>query len=343
LNRHNIEAPNEENDPNALKQLVDYISRAMNDSIHLYQKRNIIDFDDQLWLPVVLNLNPPKYDFMFVDEAQDLNKAQYLLIEKSLTPKGRVVFIGDEFQAIYMFRAAMPDSMELCASRFNTLELPLATTYRCGKKIVEVANRMVKDLKAHESNGEGIVSYANTEQMIEKVQPGDFILSRKNAPLVSTCMKLIRAGKPANIAGRDIVEGLKIFIKKSKKRTIETFLEYVDNWEKSEISKLVNKKADESYIEAVKDKADVFRILSENKKSVDDVLKGIDSIFSNFTSDKMVVLSSTHKAKGLERDRVFMLEDTYKPNSKSVEEKNLWYVAVSRSKNELVFVKDKKI
>ena len=44
--------------------------------------------------------------------------------------------------------------------------------------------------------------------------------------------------------------------------------------------------------------------------------------------------SSTHKAKGLERHRVWMLADTYRPGG-SQEEKNLYYTACTRARSSL--------
>ena len=73
----------------------------------------------------------------------------------------------------------------------------------------------------------------------------------------------------------------------------------------------------------------------------------IERIFVDGGSEDRVVLSSTHKAKGLERDRVFVLSSTYlkKRRDKKTgewylpqEERHLAYVAWTRAKKELYFV-----
>ena len=88
----------------------------------------------------------------------------------------------------------------------------------------------------------------------------------------------------------------------------------------------------------------IFALMS-GAPSVDEVLTRIETLFADTDSANIIMLSSTHRAKGLERDRVFVLADTFMQASKRrsnvnvVEEENLWYVAISRAKRELVLVR----
>jgi len=58
-----------------------------------------------------------------------------------------------------------------------------------------------------------------------------------------------------------------------------------------------------------------------------------------------VVCSSVHKSKGLEADRVFVIENTFMDNipnlpaHRLLEEQNLRYVAITRAKNHLTWVR----
>ena len=63
------------------------------------QSTNVIDFNDQIYLPVYYNLTPnEKYDFVFVDESQDLSDTQRLLVKRFLKQDGRLIAVGDEKQ-----------------------------------------------------------------------------------------------------------------------------------------------------------------------------------------------------------------------------------------------------
>lgn len=131
--------------------------------------RDKIDFDDMLYMPVKFDASFDKYDWMFIDEAQDTNNIQLEILERSqkfcsvarelavaagpLTVAGlianersstRLVFVGDPHQAIYAFRGANHDSMQRIAQRFACKTFPLSVSYRCPKAVVVEANRYIR-------------------------------------------------------------------------------------------------------------------------------------------------------------------------------------------------------
>jgi superfamily I DNA/RNA helicase len=86
------------------------------------------------------------------------------------------------------------------------------------------------------------------------------------------------------------------------------------------------------------DKAECLLNLTEGVLTIKDLKSTIESLFNDTDDTAKVIFSTTHKAKGLERDRVFILADTYRKMNGG-EEANLWYVAVTRSKKELYLVR----
>ncbi|MCU0208914.1 ATP-binding domain-containing protein, partial [Mycobacterium tuberculosis] len=71
-----------------------------------------------------------------------------------------------------------------------------------------------------------------------------------------------------------------------------------------------------------------------------DLKETIEKLFNDVDDASKVIFSTTHKAKGLERDRVFVLINTYRYGpGVTGEEANLWYVAVTRAKSELYLVR----
>lgn len=300
-------------------------------------KKDVVDFDDMIWFPFVYRLNVGKFDVVFVDEAQDLNQAQIAMVLSANKMDGRIIAVGDPAQSIYQFRGADSEAIPNFIEKLKAKTLPLSVTYRCPKKVVALAREIVPDIEAADNAPDGTVEEVPAEQILKLVQPGDFVLSRTNAPLIKHCMALLKAGIPANIQGRDVGSNLQYFIKKSKAKTIIQFTEYVNAWREQEVKRLLAEKKDPI---ATVDKAECLLNLCEGTLTIKDLKETIDKLFNDVNDDSKVIFSTTHKAKGLERDRVFVLTNTYRygPGVEG-EEANLWYVAVTRSKSELYLVK----
>lgn len=293
-----------------------------------------IDFDDMIWLPVVLNLSQPQFDRVFVDETQDLNPAQIEMTMRAVKSDGRICAVGDPRQAIYRFRGADSAAVNNVVSRLQATVLPLSVCYRCCKTVILKAQEIVPEIEYATDAIDGVVSDATVSEMKQNAKPGEFILSRTNAPLVSLCMYFLKEGKPATIQGRDIGASLAAFVKKSAARSVEELCDYVEMWRDTECKRLAAKRRD---TQSVEDRADCILAISEGAKSVADVISRIENLFADKDDSNRITLSSTHKAKGMERDTVWMLESTYmrRPDT---EEKNLAYVAYTRARKYLYLV-----
>jgi hypothetical protein len=235
---------------------------------------------------------------------------------------------------IYAFRGADEHAIQNIVDRCASKRLPLSVTYRCAKSIVRLAQEFVPDLQAFEGAEEGLVDSISTSKLEGMVKPGDFVLSRINAPLIRWCMTFLKAGIPANIQGRDVGKSLEYMIKKSKASDIMGFLNWLQVWRDNEIIRLSALRRDFSVVD---DKYECLLALCEGASTLGDVKDNIRKLFSDGDDSTRVILSSTHKAKGLERDRVFLLKNTYRP-SKGQEERNLYYVAMTRARKSLYLV-----
>lgn len=293
-----------------------------------------IDFDDMIWLPVVLNLTQTKFDRVFVDETQDLNPAQIEMTLRAVKTGGRICAVGDPRQAIYGFRGADSAAVDNVVSRLEATVLPLSVCYRCCKAVVEEAQTIVRDIEWAPNAEDGLVTDATRAEMRRDARPGDFILSRTNAPLISLCMSFLVEGRKANIQGRDVGASLSAFVKKSKARSVDALRTYVETWRDAECARLAAKHRD---TQAVEDRAECILALSEGAETVADVTSRIESLFADSDDKNRITLSTTHKAKGLERERVWLLRSTYRRRPE-VEEDNLYYVAVTRAQKVLFLV-----
>ncbi len=301
-----------------------------------------IDFDDQIWLPNVKKLYVPRFERIFVDEVQDLNYAQIALLLKALEPGGRIFAVGDPNQGIYHFRGAAHDAFDRVRDELNAKVMPLNVSYRCSEAVVREAQSIVPHIEARSEADEGEVRIATMKDLYEQVRDGDYIISRTNAPLLPICLALLKNERHASIKGRDIGEKLASTIRRAKTHDIDAMLEYVDKWSKKEIERL--EKRNKSTV-GIEDTRDCIRGLSEGERNVDDVIYKIDRLFTK--EAEKIIISSTHQAKGLEAERVWILRYTYtkepRPDASPYdikEELNLYYVAVTRAKKQLFMIND---
>lgn len=305
--------------------------------------RSSIDFDDMVWLPVVHNVRTWQYDRVIIDETQDLNACQLELALRACKRRGRIIAVGDPAQAIYRFRGADSAAMERIQTRLDAKVLPLSRTYRCAKAIVREARPYVTDYEAAETNPEGIVREIDVDDIENEIKIGDFLLSRSNAPLIALCLDLLVAGLPAAVAGRDVGEGLRKLIASSQAQDPAELAAWVATWRVREIQKAILRDP-EANTDPIDDRADCILAIADGCETLAEVVSRCEALFADGRPEDRIMLSSTHKAKGLERDRVFVLRDTYLRRRKNMsraqeqEERNLFYVAITRAKTELIYV-----
>lgn len=298
---------------------------------------HIVDFDDMLFIPVVNGYAFPSFDNIFGDEAQDFNKVQMEMILLLAQCGGRIFIVGDPNQAIYAFRGAHEGALGELAKILDCKRFPLTVTYRCPQSVVNMANIAVPEYQAHPSNPVGSVQEVQVFDMLEKTEAGDIIISRKNAPLVTLAFRFLADKKRAFIRGRDFGDGLIAIVKKFKGNSISDFQDFILTWETKEEKKLIAKFGDEANTSLINDKADCLRSFALESDSIHGVISMIENLFKDLNDSTAITLSSCHRAKGLEYNSVWMISNTF--NMNSVEEKNLWYVAVTRAKKDLYMVK----
>lgn len=292
-----------------------------------------IDFNDMIWFPFVYGLNVGKYDYVMVDEFQDLNYSQLVMVKSALHSSSRLFTFFDDFQVIYSFRGADFAILSDALDKLNPKKFPLPICYRCPKSVVKLAQEIVPDIEIAPKAKEGEVKHITPTEMLKLIKPGDFVLSRTNAPLVKFCMMALKNGTRANIRGRDIGKNLLSFVNRSKAKTIKSFISYVMKWKDAEIEKAEIDKRDKN---TIADKAECLLNLCEDMETIKELIDKIKSLF-NDENNNVVVFSSVHRAKGDETNNVFVLSDTLKPGF-SDEEDRIKYVAITRAREKLYMV-----
>jgi superfamily I DNA/RNA helicase len=304
--------------------------------------QNRISFNDMVWLPVVMSWVSPRYDLVCVDEAQDMTLPQLTMARQACKKPGRIVVVGDDRQAIYGFRGAVQNGMGMMKMILRAKEFSLTTTYRCPRMVVEMAAKYVPDYKAAPEAPKGHIEDITPGTIEKIVKPLDAILSRMNAPLMPIALRLLRLQIPARIEGKDIGRQLIATIRSLSKypdATTPALIKLLEIWKCKQCMRLEGTKNADKKIEQILDVAQTIEALAEDCDTVAEVTANIESLFedSATNSNPAVVLSSVHKAKGLEWERVFLLEETFRA-SKGGEEENIYYVALTRTKSHLYLV-----
>jgi DNA helicase-2/ATP-dependent DNA helicase PcrA len=308
-------------------------------------KHGLINFNDMVWIPAELGLQPYKrFDFVLADEAQDFNVAQRRLVLSLMKDGGRLLAVGDENQAIMQFAGADVRSWRAIAEETRAQLLPLSICYRCPTTHLELARQLVPQIEARDGAPRGVLEYRKKAELPAMVRTGDLILCRRTAPLIPQAFHLIARGINARVRGRDIGKGLAQTVRRIAKTPAawDNFAGNVSKWLDGQVSRLTLKGASDDAILQARDQAECMVICKNNfdASSGAELATQIERIFSD--DDAPITLSTIHRAKGLEAERVFILEyeklGVARKAQESIAEANLKYVALTRSRAELYLI-----
>jgi superfamily I DNA/RNA helicase len=267
----------------------------------------------------------------------------------------RLLFAGDQHQSIFGFNGADDAARTRILARTSAQTLPLRVCYRCPTSHIALANQVypviepapgaavgqVHEISQSSQAGEG-------KELASLIKPGDLVMCRVSAPLVSLCFELIRIGQAAKVLGRDIGKGLVAVLNhlaRDPTFRFEQLISLLENYR--EVQRELKAQVSPTALAAVDDKVDTLIALYEGANprpaSLSELKLLIEAIFSD--EQGQVVLSTVHRAKGLQFRRAFILH--YRdllPHPKAtlpwerVQEHNLKYVALTRATEELFLI-----
>jgi len=270
------------------------------------------------------SMNSPKlnYDFLLVDEAQDLSPVMLEILDNF---KGQKVLVGDSNQQIYSWRGAV-DAMkyELSAESHH-----LTLTFRFGEELSKLANRVLMSLAASKSMKSHTASGTEVETTGEDIP--DAYIFRKNSSLIGKAVELFEIEKIFHVVDPN----------KNISQSVEDYFRLNDGlWGKSQAFEGFNS-WDSVVAIAKKEETNPFRgfvDLFENNDP-DLIRKAINSSQKK-ESAEYPTLTTGHQAKGMEWDRVCLSDDfsfssEYLHKDQTEEELRLLYVSMTRAKEML--------
>jgi len=300
-----------------------------------------ITFMQQVWLALFLIKTPP-YEIGFVDECQDLSPARLALSFKLCK---NLVFVGDKNQAINGWNGADPYAIDRIREHCDA-SLPLRLSFRLPPNIAAHANSIRPTAQIRTVDGkkpgkiervsEDLSVWATNalEQLADKPKAKDrnpLVVCRYNAPLVKLALLLVKNGVPCRCLGGSLVENLINTVENRKAANIEDLLFKLAQYEERTCSV-----GDKMAQQANRDKFDCIRHVLKSCESLADFEPMLRRLLNPPKGSQYVILSTVHKAKGLESPIVGILNPPV-PSSRAetteqkTQEYNTEFVAHTRT------------
>lgn len=353
--RYNIEIIS-----NKITQVFEAVCDVLEEGLNEGINKQHIDFLDQIWLlwhdqnayRNIFRKWSNELKIIAIDESQDVDPLQIEFIKLLHNESNNfIIAVGDRFQAIYSFRGAISDGIDVIAKKFNCEKMPLTTNWRCGTKHLRLVREIYPNIniKPSPTAPDGEIRIIKEDKFLSIFDESDRSLSffgicRKNAPLIIFAIRLITAGYPARIKDRNLGARLLGKIKevcRSRYQQSE-FLGELSHWfdiRCDSLAKLPEKVKEQKLVE-LRDYRDCLGALFNRflPESLDDWKQEIDNIFDESeTEQKIIDLYTIHSGKGGEGHYTFILYPEQMPiehpkqsKEEYEQELNMIYVALTR-------------
>lgn len=301
---------------------------------------------------------------LVIDEAQDMNEAQFSLI-RILMEKNeemRVIAVGDDDQTIYAFVQASPKYLQQLIDEHHAVKYELVTNYRSKANLVVYSNQFAKKISQRlkefpviamqQQHGEIKLVRAYSKHLINRVIQevlqtaligSSCVLTQTNEEAAQIAGLLLQHGLPAKLIQSN--EGFSLY----NLLEVRAFIYYLNLTEHSFI---IDEKKWQAAIQIFKKNfhssenldiclnlISVFEKVNPSKKYQSDFISFTkESKLEDFyhTQGDIVFVSTIHKAKGREFNHVFLLLDNF--NAHGDDGKRKLYVALTRAKNNLSII-----
>ena len=263
------------------------------------------------------------------DEAQDANPATLSILMRQTCRK---VIVGDRYQSIYAFRGAVNAMQTVRAD----VTLPLSQSFRFGPKLSALASELLKRC-CGETRPIVSAPALSTELGIDESKPYASI-SRSNIRALGTAIQLLDKRSFHFVGGPDsyrlgiAMDAYHLWVGRRDDivaRAIKAFESF---------EQFVNASEETNDLEAIS----AIRLVSTYQNELPALIKRVRAAHINDPNEAHVIVSTAHRAKGLEFAQVQLAADfpellgendtpRIEPQSKFLQEVNLQYVAMTRA------------
>lgn len=299
----------------------------------LIDTQNDYSITHDIYLKVFCNNDPIlNFDYILFDEAQDANDALKYLFINQLNHNKKVIFVGDTHQSIYSFRG----TKNILKTIVPTETKYLTHSFRFGKNIAKIANKVLhKKNETHKLIG--------FDKINDKIGRVDFqkrfaVIARTNAGVLSRAINLIGKDKKLYFMGG--INNYEFYKAKDVEHLYHNRMDLINN---TDLLKYKSFKdlLDKGLINDDQELINYAQLVLSYKGNLIPKINVLESITTSNKKDSDVILTTVHKAKGLEFDQVVIANDFLKLSEdnkteicdtiKKEEEINNIYVAITRA------------
>ena len=297
---------------------------------------------------------------LVIDEAQDMDHNEAALIHALMSRNEdmRVIAVGDDDQNIYEFRGSDSGHMRKLIDKFGATRYELLENYRSNRSVVSLANHFAPTISNRMKNQPLIPMRSETgmveivhqcsrnleEPVVQEIlrrgcDDSTCILTATNEEALRVMGLLLQNGIPARLiqsnGGFDLYQLAEIRFFMKKLRTSQMSPTISDEeWDRA-IAQLCEKYRGSTCLPACLQLLETFSSVSRTKYRTDLEEFIRESNYEDFLpeTEGAVVVSTMHKAKGREFDRVYVMLGNY--DISDDRGKRVLYVAMTRAKKEL--------
>lgn len=309
-----------------------------------------IPHDAYLKVAQMENLNIP-HEFVFIDEAQDMTACQAELFWGQSQRRDKIIYLfGDRYQQIYRFRGAsrsFRDMVDASDPKFS-----LTGSFRFGKNIANCATCVLEGL-----GGDSLIGRSNDDGRVveDTTMNRGVVLCRTQNGI----FEHLYANRPARwcyLSGGPSIVAQEL---KKWKLDLESFIQgnttsftYKGDIYKSDddINQYIEDEGDDDLYKAFT----LLQFLKSQQKPIQEFYSDLSASYSPMREDETpdeyngLVMSTVHKAKGLEFENVLIAADfrwkvimsSFMNDAIHCDEANVLYVAITRSKCNLYLTEE---
>lgn len=275
-----------------------------------------IDYTDMIYYPVKFyNDNEVKskitFDTIIIDEAQDTCPLEIELYKLIAHENTRFIFLGQTEQTIYNFRGVAIDNYSQIIEDFNCEQFVLGTSYRNPKCIIPIAQKYCEYHTAFDNNGEGKLEEIEFNKVWDYLREEDTILCATNAPIIALALEGFKLKKYLDVKNHDILSDLNRLLNKISMMQdfdYQYFPDFCDKYFDQSIAMIEKYNPQSAQIDILRDKRECLMLCYQECLEAKQIGDLMDFVVEVLNTQGKIPAMSIHASKGLEFERLFILE-----------------------------------